>query len=412
MDSSNQFTPQQVTQNMELLQEMLTCGFEVSTWCYDADGNLIYTNARDDVFDKMFEHDGCKAYMLTQTDAGIPVILSAKLGLMWGGAYMKSQEQTERIYVIGPVFNSSVSLESINRALDEASREYEISTAWMPLFRELIKQIPVISSVTFFQYVLMLHCCVTGEKLSRSALHFQKSPAEAETDTPGGSTNRHQTWMAEQALLANVKEGNLNFQSQLERAGLLSNGIRVSAETPLMQARMSEVVFTSLCTRAAIEGGMSPDTAYTLGDSYIQSLISCKSLTDMRNIGHSMYEDFIYRVHALHTDKTLSAEILSCRDYIDMHPTEDLSLEKLADRIGYSAYYLSRKFKKETGCSINDYIRKVRIERAKSMLSFSDEPIGQIAEDLHFSSASHFADAFRKAEGILPQAYRKQTRKV
>ena len=412
MDSSNQFTPQKVTQNMELLQEMLTCGFEVSTWCYDADGNLIYTNARDDVFDKMFEHDGCKAYMLSQTDAGIPVILSAKLGLMWGAAYLKFQDQTERIYVIGPVFNSSISLESINQALDEASREYEISTTWMPVFRELLKQIPVISSVTFFQYVLMLHYSVTGEKLSRSALHFQKSSAEEETGTLSGSTNRHQTWMAEQALLANVKEGNLNFQSQLERAGLLSNGIRVSAETPLMQARMSEVVFTSLCTRAAIEGGMSPDTAYTLGDSYIQSLISCKSLTDMRNIGHSMYEDFIYRVHALHTDKTLSAEILSCRDYIDMHPTEDLSLEKLADRIGYSAYYLSRKFKKETGCSINDYIRKVRIERAKSMLSFSDEPIGQIAEELHFSSASHFADAFRKAEGILPQAYRKQTRKV
>ena len=412
MESFNQITPKKAAQNMELLQELLTCGFEVSTWCYDAGGNLIYTNARADVLDKVFEHNGCKAYMLSQADAGVPVILSAKLGLMWGAAYLKSQEQTERIYVIGPVFNSSVSLESINQALNAVSREYDAPADWMPVFRDLLKQIPVISSVTFFQYVLMLHYCITCEKLSRSALHFQKSPTEEVPDTPGQSTRRHQTWMAEQALLANVKEGNLNFQSQLERAGLLSNGISVSAETPLMQARMSEVVFTSLCTRAAIEGGMSPDAAYTLGDSYIQSLIGCKSITDMRNIGHAMYEDFIYRVHTLHADKTLSAEILSCRDYIDMHPTDALSLEELASHVGYSTYYLSRKFKKETGCSINDYIRKVRIDRAKSMLSFSDEPIGQIAEELHFSSASHFADAFRKAEGILPQTYRKKTRKV
>ena len=412
MESSNPFSQKKVTQNMELLREMLTCGIEVSTWCYDMEGNLIYTNAQDDVFDKIFEHNGCKDYMLAQADAGIPVILSAKLGLMWGAAYMKSQEQNALIYTIGPVFNSSIALEGVDRALDQASREYDIPTTWMPVFRELLKQIPVISSVTFFQYTLMLHYCVTGEKLSRGALHFQTGPAEEVAGTQERRTDRHQTWMAEQALLANVKEGNLNFQSQLERAGLLSNGISVSAETPLMQARMSEVVFTSLCTRAAIEGGMSPDAAYTLGDSYIQSLIGCKSITDMRNIGHAMYEDFIYRIHALHADKTLSAEILSCRDYIEMHPTDALSLEDLAAHVGYSTYYLSRKFKKETGCSINDYIRKVRIDRAKSLLSFSDEPIGQIAEELHFSSASHFADAFRKAEGVLPQEYRKKTRKI
>ena len=397
--------------NVNRLQELLTCGLDIWTWYYDSDGNLISTNSPERVFDKIMEKTGCKAYMLERSvDSPVPVILSAKLGLMWGAASYRQQGKVESIFVIGPVFNTSVSAEAIDLAIEQG----DVPVDWRFHFKSMMKRIPVLTSVTFFQYVLMLHYCAAGEKLSRGALHFQKEEEEESTETASGKQDRHQTWMAEQALLNNVREGNLNFQAQLERAGLLSNGVRVSADMPTTQAMLSEAVFVSLCTRAAIEGGMSPDSAYTLGDSYIQSLVSCKSFTEMKNIGHTMYEDFIVRVHTLRTERNqkYSPEIQSCKDYIDMHPQEPLTLEELASHVWYSKYYLSRKFREEVGCGINEYIQKARIECAKPMLSWSGKQISEIAEELHFCSSSHFSDVFRKFEGELPQSYRQRTRKL
>ena len=414
-DLSMELTNQEAEQRIAHLQEMITCGFDVWIWHYDSDGNLLKTNCRDLVIDKIFAGTGCKAYMLEQVCvSGVPMILSAKLGLMWGAAFRTVQDEDgerKEIYVLGPVFNTSVSLDGINQALKAASQQYEIPMDWKPFFKDILKRVPVLGSGLFFQYVLMLHWCLTGEKLSRGVIHFQKAP-EDEGPLPRDKGDRHQTYQIEQALLDNVRKGNLNYRSELDRAGMISNGLRISTDVPITQAIYSEVAFISLCTRAAIEGGMSPDAAYTLGDSYIQSLSRCKTITELRNIGHEMYADFICKVHALRADPALSAEVLFCKDYIEMHPYENLSLDGLAGQVGYAPQYLSRKFRKETGTGVNDYIRKIRIERAQFLLSTSDESIADISEELHFCSSSHFSDTFRKATGMLPQEYRKQTRKI
>ena len=56
---------------------------------------------------------------------------------------------------------------------------------------------------------------------------------------------------------------------------------------------------------------------------------------------------------------------------------DELSLGILADYCGYAESHLSRRFKRETGENIRDYIRYVRIERAKLLLTSTDESISQ-----------------------------------
>lgn len=70
--------------------------------------------------------------------------------------------------------------------------------------------------------------------------------------------------MAEQALLRNIREGDLNYQNDLAWAGQLSQGVQIFPDTPITRA-----VFISLCTRAAIQGGLSPEVAYSIGDGYV-----------------------------------------------------------------------------------------------------------------------------------------------
>ncbi len=194
----------------------------------------------------------------------------------------------------------------------------------------------------------------------------------------------------------------------LEKAGQLSSGVGISTGDPVRRAILTSSNFTALCTRAAIEGGLTPDTAYTVGDSYIQSLTECKTIADVRTVNHSMYEDFIQRVHRQRYNPQYSRQIQSCAAYIEAHLDEELTLEQLSRQVGNSEYHLSRKFKAETGENIRDYIKYARIERAKLLLAASKLSIKEIAEQLCFCAPSHFARVFREVTGQLPQEYRKE----
>lgn len=401
--------PFYAAQNFRLFQELITCGSSIYSWTYSPEGELLNTNCPDLVLDTVFTTTGCKEYMLHYAESETaPLVLSAPLGLMWCAAFEQNESGRRLIRLIGPVFSTEISFSGIEHAM----RQYDVPLNWHSGFQKLLQDIPVVSTVLFFQYGLMLHYCVSGEKLARSDIQFQQTETTQKKSPATVQKDRHQTWMAEQSLLRNVREGDINFKGDLERAGQLSRGVQVSTNTPILQAIISEAVFTSLCTRAAIEGGLSPEVAYSLGDSYIQSAASCKSISELQIIGHTMYDDFIQRVRKCRTGPQLSQQVRACRDYIELHLEEELTLDLLARRVGYAPYYLSRKFKKEMNVSVNEYIRYVRVERARALLSYSDESIAQIAEQLCFCSSSHFSDIFKAVTGQLPQEYRRRTQEV
>ena len=89
-----------------------------------------------------------------------------------------------------------------------------------------------------------------------------------------------------------------------------------------------------------------------------------------------------------------------------------LSLEEIARHCGYTEYYLTRKFAKETGMKLTDYIRSVRIDTAKAMLVTSNKDIQQISEELQFGSRNYFDRIFRQLVGISPARYREDMGQV
>ena len=399
------------TNSMEALGsfvDALLCSPTVYAWRYSADGALTATNCPIHVYHRIFEHTGCLSYMIQEGKAErTPLILGAEMGILWAAVYEWEEDELCWCYVIGPVFHNEVS----NELLAEAVRRYHIDPNWRPAFVRAMKAIPAVSSILFFQYAVMLHCIVTGEKLSRSDLRFQNRPDPDRGKKKTANRNRHHTYQAEQALLQLVRDGDMNYRSAMEKAGQLSSGVGISTNDPVNRAILTSSNFTALCTRAAIEGGLTPDTAYTVGDSYIQSLTECKTIADVRTVNHAMYEDFIQRVHRQRYNPQYSQQIQSCAAYIEAHLDEELTLEKLAHEVGYSEYHLSRKFKEETGDNIRDYIKFARIEHAKLLLAASDLSIKEIAEHLRFCAPSHFARVFREVTGQLPQQYRKENYK-
>lgn len=93
--------------------------------------------------------------------------------------------------------------------------------------------------------------------------------------------------------------------------------------------------------------------------------------------------------------------------YIDSHPSSELSLASLCQRASVSAAHFSRVFKKLTGMNVTDYVTAKRIVQAKEFLLQSDDNISVIAEKSGFESLPHFHRMFKKATGITPAKYKK-----
>ncbi len=103
----------------------------------------------------------------------------------------------------------------------------------------------------------------------------------------------------------------------------------------------------------------------------------------------------------------IPAEIREIAEYIDDHIGEPLTMQMLAERIGYSTAYFTKKFKAVFGRTPTDYIAEKRIYRAKDELRNTNRTIYGIASSLGFSDASYFSSFFKARTGLSPAFYRK-----
>lgn len=399
------------TSSISILGELLTCGTNIPLWHYDSEGHLLSTSSEHLVLDKILGFIGGIQYMQEYArQHRKPLILGSDMGLMWCAVFEEEKHALKSIYLLGPVYNAEVSA----NYLEESASRYHIAPSFRSQYVSIMKSVSVVPGMMFQQYGLMLHYCVTGKKLNRSDIQFQPrnkiiAPLSSELETP--AYDRVQAYLTEQALLRMVREGDLNYKQAVSEANHLFNGMHTLRHSSLQHAISNATGFATLCIREAIAAGISPDTAYAVGDGYLASMAHCKSVSELTSLSLAMYEDFIFRVRKHRANPAVSPQIRSCRDYIELHAEQELHLAMLAKRVGYSEYYLSRKFKKEMGVSISAYIKHVRVERSKLMLVSTNMPIVQIAEHLHFSSSSHFSEAFRSLVGKTPQQYREQHHK-
>ncbi len=166
-------------------------------------------------------------------------------------------------------------------------------------------------------------------------------------------------WMAEQTFLSMIREGNPDYRKALAKSMTLSSGMKVELEITLRANKNNLLVLLTLCSRAAIDGGLNPSTAYTLNDYYGKRIEECKTTADTNNLGNELLDDYVRRVRAAHETDEHTKQIADICDYITLHIREPLSISLLSKRLGYTEYYFSHKFKDVMGKkSVNNYIRQ------------------------------------------------------
>ena len=399
-------------QNLVLFQSLIPESEKLYVWCYDRNGGYVASSCPQDkqsLLDQTFYIFGglekLTAYA-ADTEKTVPEIIGSPIGMQWALTY-ESERNRDLIFVIGPVFYASPEEQQIRNALVPYIRNPQRS-AWADELCGILGDLPVMSYAVFIRYVLIIHNTLTGQQLDLQSMQ-QYHGAELKTGSSQiQKRDRYKIYTSEKAMLDTVRRGDIDYMDALKNSMGLSTGVPVRGQDPLRQMKTSIIVFTTLVSRAAMEGGLPPDIAYELGDSYIQSVEDCRDSGELNALSHAMYHDFVYRVHYLHSNPGYSHAIQKCCDYINLSLDRKIHTADLAALAGYTEYYLTEKFKKETGQSVSSYIRSAKVERAKILLNTTSLSVHEIADRLAFNTPNYFIQTFRDITGFTPAQYRKQ----
>ena len=105
--------------------------------------------------------------------------------------------------------------------------------------------------------------------------------------------------------------------------------------------------------------------------------------------------------------RNMDSEVITAvMTYINNHYMEELSLEDVAQFAGFSRYYFSRSFKKQTGYSFKDYLCQKRLQVAMDLLIRTNRSMREVALDSGFGSVATFNRVFREKKGCTPTQYR------
>jgi len=89
---------------------------------------------------------------------------------------------------------------------------------------------------------------------------------------------------------------------------------------------------------------------------------------------------------------------------------DKISLTSLARLVGMSKYHLSHRFRELSGITFRDYLLKVRVERAKTLLAADEGSISEVAQMVGFSDHQRLDKVFKRHTGFSPSAYRSMSR--
>lgn len=119
------------------------------------------------------------------------------------------------------------------------------------------------------------------------------------------------------------------------------------------------------------------------------------------------------------TDSTLSSVqkeryengiVQSIIRFIEQSDLSELTLERICRRFAFSRNHLGVMFKRTTGYGVMEYVRELKISRAKSMIREGGCSYTEIAERLGYSSIHYFSKNFKKWTGIPPSEYAKSVK--
>ncbi|WP_214847176.1 helix-turn-helix domain-containing protein [Exiguobacterium sp. s193] len=324
----------------------------------------------------------------------IPLLYTLKDGT----AYLFITVAAQGQYRIGPVLLQS--------ALFRAHIQDES-------YHQFYKSLPRTTENRLVDCAHLVYRLLNGKQLPSRKIHMESEVAEAEiplvADVPShtGTTAYRKAWQREQQIIDWISSGQSERLATTYSLPAYGEFGSLARHQPLRAEKNLLLGTVLLSARAAILGGLEPDEAFSLSDRMIDSIEAANSISELRNRHVRITVSFAEAVKQIQ-ELRHSPHVLAAIRYIQQHLYEPLSVSSISHAIHVSANYLSVLFKDETGLPLARYVIRERIREAQRLLRSTDDSLLTISNKLHFSSQSHFSQAFKQATGETPTHYRQR----
>lgn len=332
-------------------------------------------------------------------------------GLLWG---VICDFTTDKKIIVGPACS--------------IHPNQELILAYMAEFAVPIKHLSEVEdffyaspsfSVNQFAHLLSVLNAYINDTLFNTELLFEHEPANSLDAINMKSLsslcqaketgNIHNSFQLEQKMCHYIEKGNVEaLKALLHNSHNIHSGIM--GATPSRQEKNKFIAIITLVTRHSIYGGLDVETAYQLSDTYIMESEKMPNINEIDNLAYIAILDFAKRVAENKIPTGISADVFKSIQFISTHTNQPLSVKDVAEAAGKSVSLISKKFKKETGVNLSDFITRKKLDEGKNLLVYSDKSISEISVYLCFSSQPYFQNLFKKLYGVTPAQYRKEHR--
>lgn len=385
---------------------MLQCLYKITgiPVCYlSRDGELILLHLGGTDNGEYLMDEKIKKKLIMPTKDGIPRIYFER-GEIISCAF---QDNSEHWIILGPVGVLGTNQESQTESDRNRSLKKEAS-------------LPIYSLSVFNTAVSMLFYHFTGRKLGESELVFyaadEKLPqvSRGEQLQPYQLDNieaefHHLSYADEQKIMGRITRGEVEAMKSaytMADISLINTAVGKLAEQPLKHMEYMFCSSIAIATRAAIQGGLDDEEAYSIADILLQELAKCKDAESMMKVQMETMYTFASHVREAKERSSQLNYVEQSKRYLQEHINKTFSLDELASSVGVNKSYLCRKFKETEGVTILHYVQELRVEAAKNMLRYSNQDLSSIAAYLCFSSQSRFGSIFKQFTSMTPKKYR------
>jgi len=311
--------------------------------------------------------------------------------------------------IIGPVRN----IPYANEVIQSMGKDYFVYGDF-DSFAKFINGIPVMSMDAFLHTILFLNLILNKTGLRIENIVFRNRDSLNRTIQETFSEKNYDekedeilidNYKLESELLRYIENGDIEGLRQFTERRKQVN-IRTLSGDGIRHLQYICLVTITLASRAAMKGGLPPTTAYLLTNIYTTRADSMKSSEELLALTTMVQEDFCTRTALVHSSLTNDNMLNKAIDYARLNTNRNITVYDVAEHVGFSYTYLSKKFKRELGFNLSDFIRRCKLEESRELLTFTNKSISQISNYLCFSSQSHFQRAFKEQFHTTPQKYR------
>lgn len=404
--------------NMDTIKkicDLVSSTFDLHVFYINPSGKIIYEFSNRQLLNPLYENQQDKLFKQLHLYASKPYEFPLMMKSMFLEKFVLISVFNDQVFegtvLIGPSVSHPLSEDQVNGIIHDARGFF-----YRDKVLQYYKSVPVIrhqqllniSSSVFlmFNHVLLPPETV-WEKNGQFTEHDEIMEQVDLVISRNLQSNVFHERLFEKKMLEIIKEGrveelkNLPTYKEEEMASILS-------KSSFIRSNKNHIItLITLVSRAAIEGGLHEEIAFSLHDHFIQRVEETETLDETRELAKEVLNTYAEKVREAKNER-YSQTITACKNFIYKHVYENIDHDTIADKIGLSPKYLSVLFKKEVGITVSEYIQQTKIEEAKKLLAYSKTPISEICTLLCFNDQSYFTKVFKKVTGVTPKYYRER----